>query len=162
MKKEYTLCLPVKENKVLLGMKKRGFGAGRYNGFGGKVEEGETIEQAAIRELGEEIGITDGVLKKVAVLEFSFQTEEKILVTHVFKLTNFYQQPIETEEMKPEWFLFNQIPFSKMWPDDKHWFPLFLQNKLFKGSFFFDKPSDAEYSSRIIEYKLEEVVLDSF
>jgi len=34
-------------------MKKRGFGAGRYNGFGGKVEPGETILQGAQRELQE-------------------------------------------------------------------------------------------------------------
>lgn len=32
---------------VLLGMKKRGFGAGKWNGFGGKVQPGETIEEAA-------------------------------------------------------------------------------------------------------------------
>lgn len=36
---------------VLLGWKKRGFGAFRYNGFGGKVEPGETVAAAAAREL---------------------------------------------------------------------------------------------------------------
>ena len=54
-----TLCIPIKENGVLLGLKKRGFGSGRWNGFGGKVEEGETIEQATLRELDEEVGIKD-------------------------------------------------------------------------------------------------------
>jgi 8-oxo-dGTP pyrophosphatase MutT (NUDIX family) len=38
-------------------MKKRGFGHGKYNGFGGKVEKSETISQAAIREMYEESGI---------------------------------------------------------------------------------------------------------
>lgn len=29
----------------------RGFGAGYYNGFGGKVEAGETVQEAALREV---------------------------------------------------------------------------------------------------------------
>lgn len=44
-----TLVLVVQPGRVLLGMKKRGFGAGKWNGFGGKVQPGETIEQAARR-----------------------------------------------------------------------------------------------------------------
>ena len=44
-----TLVLVCNETQVLLGMKKRGFGEGRWNGFGGKVESGETITEAAIR-----------------------------------------------------------------------------------------------------------------
>lgn len=50
-KKILTLCIIHQENKVLIGMKKRGFGEGRWNGFGGKVQENETIEEAAKREL---------------------------------------------------------------------------------------------------------------
>jgi hypothetical protein len=42
-RKILTLLLIQKANQVLLGMKKRGFGAGRYNGFGGKVEANESI-----------------------------------------------------------------------------------------------------------------------
>ena len=40
---------------MLLGMKKRGFGTGKWNGFGGKVEVGETVADAAQRELEEEV-----------------------------------------------------------------------------------------------------------
>ena len=157
MKTILTLCVPIKENKVLLGMKKRGFGVGRWNGFGGKLDEGETIEQGLMRELYEEVGIQDGVLEKMGILEFSFENDEKILEVPIFKLTDFTGVPRETEEMRPEWFSFDEIPFSQMWPDDQYWFPLFLENKLFEGEFLFDRPSDAEYSSKIISYKLQEV-----
>ena len=44
-----TLLFVLEPGRVLLGMKKRGFGVGRWNGFGGKVQEGETIEEGAIR-----------------------------------------------------------------------------------------------------------------
>lgn len=138
-------------------MKKRGFGSGRWNGFGGKMEEGETIEQATLRELNEEVGITDGQLTKAGVLEFSFQNDEKILQVHIFKLISFSDTSIETEEMKPQWFTFNEIPFPQMWSDDEYWFPLLLNNKLFEGEFLFDRPSDAEYSAKIISQKLNEV-----
>lgn len=155
-----TLCIPIKDNKVLLGMKKRGFGAGRWNGFGGKMEVGETIEQATLRELAEEVGITDGKLSKAGVLDFSFEDGEKeVLEVHVFKLMDFKEEPIETEEMRPKWFSFDEIPFSQMWSDDEFWFPLFLNNKLFEGEFLFDRPSNAEYSAKIISQKLEEVLI---
>lgn len=157
MKKILTLCIPVKDKMVLLGMKKRGFGSGRWNGFGGKMEEGETIEQATLRELSEEVGIKDGQLSKAGILEFSFENDEKILQVHIFKLVDFSDEPVESEEMKPQWFSLDEIPFSQMWSDDEHWFSLLLSDKLFEGEFLFDRPSDAEYSAKIISKKLEEV-----
>jgi 8-oxo-dGTP pyrophosphatase MutT (NUDIX family) len=46
-----------KNSLVMMGMKKRGFGTGKWNGFGGKVEAGESNEGAAIRELEEESSV---------------------------------------------------------------------------------------------------------
>lgn len=159
MKKILTLCVPIKDEKVLLGMKKRGFGCGMWNGFGGKVEEGETIEQAALRELYEEAGIGDGNLIKSGILEFSFEDDdEEILQVHIFRLLDFSDEPVETEEMSPQWFSFEKIPFSQMWADDTHWFPLLLKEKLFEGKFLFDRPSSAEYSAKIISKELSEVL----
>ncbi len=48
-KKVLTLVFVREGDKILLGLKKRGFGKGKWNGFGGKVERGETIKQATIR-----------------------------------------------------------------------------------------------------------------
>src|SRR5262245_31356677 len=103
MRKLLTLCFACKEKEILLGMKKRGFGEGRWNGFGGKVEEGETIEEAAIREMREECGIESKTLKEIGVLDFTFDNEEKVLEVHIFKVTDFSGTPVETEEMKPQW-----------------------------------------------------------
>ena len=57
-RKVLTLVLLREGTKVLLGMKKRGFGVGKWNGFGGKVEAGETVVEAAAREVNEECGLT--------------------------------------------------------------------------------------------------------
>ena len=157
MKKLMTLCIIHKDSKVLLGMKKRGFGKGRWNGFGGKVKESETIEEGVERELYEEAGIKTKNICQLGFLEFSFENSEDILEVHIFRTEEFQDEIQETEEMKPEWFLENEIPFEKMWPGDKFWMPLFLKNKKFKGEIFFDRPSDENYSSRIIRYKIEEI-----
>jgi len=48
-RKLLTLVFIIEPDRILLGMKKRGFGAGWWNGFGGKVQPDETIEEAAKR-----------------------------------------------------------------------------------------------------------------
>jgi 8-oxo-dGTP diphosphatase/2-hydroxy-dATP diphosphatase len=50
-------CLVLKDDKILLGWKKRGFGAGLLTGIGGKKELEETYADTAARELFEESGI---------------------------------------------------------------------------------------------------------
>lgn len=133
-----TLCIIHRHPKVLLGLKKRGFGEGRWNGFGGKVKNGETIEDAAKREISEEAGIEIDKMEKVAVIDFEFKGNPEMLEMHVFRAKNFSGEPKETEEMEPRWFNIDQIPFQEMWPDDRYWLPLFLEGKKFKGKFFFD------------------------
>ncbi|MFH0846144.1 MAG: 8-oxo-dGTP diphosphatase [Patescibacteria group bacterium] len=153
MKKILTLCLIQKNDKILLGMKKRGFGEGRWNGFGGKVEENESIEEATKREFLEESGITVNNLEKMGIMEFIFHTNlEEILEVHIFKSEDFSGELIESEEMKPQWFHIKEIPFNDMWPDDEHWIPLFLENKKFKGKFLFGE------GDSILEKTLEEVL----
>ncbi|KAK3246454.1 hypothetical protein CYMTET_16878 [Cymbomonas tetramitiformis] len=137
--------------KILLGMKKRGFGAGYYNGFGGKVEPGETIEQAALRELEEEAHVTALDMERRGVLRFIFDDNPQPWEVHVFHATEFSGEPLETDEMAPVWFLEADIPFDKMWADDVHWYPLFLGGKCFRGEFFFTK------TTTLVKHTLEEV-----
>jgi len=140
MKRVLTLCLATRDGKILLGMKKRGFGMGRWNGFGGKVEPGETIEEGARREMFEECGVSIGTMEKVGIHEFEFDSKRgEILEVHVFRVDEFRGEPEETEEMKPAWFAFSDIPYDRMWPDDTHWLSLFLEGKKFRTKFLFGK-----------------------
>uniref|UniRef100_M4A4D3 Oxidized purine nucleoside triphosphate hydrolase n=1 Tax=Xiphophorus maculatus TaxID=8083 RepID=M4A4D3_XIPMA len=132
-----TLVLVVQPGRVLLGMKKRGFGAGKWNGFGGKVQPGETIEEAARRELQEESGLTVDVLDKIGNIKFEFVGETEMLDVHIFRADKYNGEPTESEEMRPQWFDCDKIPFSQMWADDVLWFPLMLQKKKFVGYFKF-------------------------
>ncbi|MBU2109803.1 8-oxo-dGTP diphosphatase [Patescibacteria group bacterium] len=136
---------------VLLGMKKRGFGAGRWNGFGGKVNEGEEIIEAARRELLEEARIIVDKVEHVGILDFFWKDKSEVLEVNIFKANDFKGEPVESEEMKPEWFHIDEIPFMEMWPDDKYWFPLFLKDRKFIGRFLFDD------SDNILEQELREM-----
>ena len=150
MRKILTLCLVLRENRILLGMKKRGFGAGRWNGFGGKVEAGETIEVAAKRETEEECGIVITEMEKVGIHEFEFENARgDILEVHVFRVDAWTGEPRETEEMRPQWFTTDAIPYDEMWPDDIHWVPVFLTGKKFRTKFLFGE-GDAILETEVV------------
>ncbi|MBI2055607.1 MAG: 8-oxo-dGTP diphosphatase [Candidatus Sungbacteria bacterium] len=149
-KKILTLCVIHQHPMVLLGMKKRGFGAGRWNGFGGKVKDGETIDDAVLRELREEAGVTAGEIERLGLIDFEFRGNPEILEVHIFRGRHIEGEPRESEEMRPQWFHVNEIPFQEMWPDDKHWFPLFLAGNKFRGKCFFDE------SGNILDIDLSE------
>jgi 8-oxo-dGTP pyrophosphatase MutT (NUDIX family) len=159
MKKVLTLCMVMDEERVLLGMKKRGFGAGRFNGFGGKVEVGESIVEAAIRELGEEVGLVPVTLVQAGVLTFTFADREDVLEVHVFRVSEYTGESQESDEMRPEWFLKHQIPFASMWADDELWFPYLLDGRTFEGSFHFDTVATQQYPGKVLQYTITEGAL---
>lgn len=150
-KKVLTLCLLHTDTHVLLGKKKRGFGAGRWNGFGGKVEAGETIEEAARREFREEAGIEILNLEKAGLMDFEFEGNSEILEVHIFHAREYEGEPTESDEMSPQWFHRDEIPFAEMWPDDPHWMPLFFAGKKFQGRILFGG------GDRIIELDIKEL-----
>lgn len=142
------------ENELLLGMKKRGFGAGRYNGFGGKVTDDETVKEAAVRELREEAGIVATELTVTGQLTFSFASMHEQLLVYVYRVDAWCGVPMETEEMCPEWFNVTQIPYERMWSDDIYWLPLFLAKQNFVGRFHFVAPATATEAATILSHEL--------
>ena len=117
-----TVVFPINERVVLLGMKKRGFGEGWWNGFGGKLKDGETYEVAAARETFEEARIRTNSLLHIANLHFYFNDVLGV-VSKAYMTQDFTGDPEETAEMRPEYFDIDQLPFDEMWPADKLWVP---------------------------------------
>jgi len=141
-----TLCIvhDADGGRVLLGMKKKGFGAERWNGFGGKVEPGETVVAAAIRELQEEAGIEAVAIMPQARLRFTHDVDDRELDVHVFLVSEFSGEPVETDEMSPKWFAVEEIPYDAMWQDDRHWLPRFLAGEALMGKFHFVNLDDQQ------------------
>lgn len=141
--KRATLCFLIQHgctDSVLLGRKKRGFGLGKYNGFGGKIEPGEEATQAAVREVAEECGllVDPSDLMRAGHLTFFFPASPSYDhdVT-LFVATTWTGQVVETEEMAPQWFPLRDLPFSRMWQDDAHWLPHVLAGGLVEAEFTF-------------------------
>ena len=124
-------------SRILLIHKKRGLGAGKVNGPGGRLEPGETPEEAAVRELREELGI--GAREVVEHGELSFQfVDGYALHCHVFRAKGRVGEPVETDEATPLWARLDAIPFERMWADDALWLPLLIAGQHFEGRFLFD------------------------
>ncbi len=132
-----TLLFVIREGKILLIRKKRGLGAGKINGPGGRLEEGETPEQAAVREVEEELLVTPSEIRPAGELSFQFMDGHSIHVW-VFTATECAGEAKETEEAVPLWTELDQIPYDEMWADDRIWVPLMLEGRSFSGRFVFD------------------------
>ena len=163
--KSYTLIFCRREtpsgfNEILLGMKKRGFGTGKWNGFGGKIESGESAEEGAIRELEEESSLVvsgENMLRR-GYLVFNMQESQKIMKVHVYETWKWSGNEAESDEMRPQWWRENSIPFELTWLDDKYWMPLLLESKTFVGrQVTHMQITQAMRSSNIYLYALEHV-----
>ena len=125
------------DDRLLLIHKKRGLGAGKVNAPGGRLEPGETALQAAIRETIEEVRMEPKNPVKRGELFFQFKDGYK-LHGEVFFSTEFSGTPAETDEADPFWCSIGEIPYGKMWEDDRFWLPLALAGTPFRAYFIFD------------------------
>lgn len=135
-----TLCYVVKDEKVLLAMKKRGLGEGKWNGPGGKVQFGETPLQACKREFFEETqaGVVDPEHR--GIIEFVFEKKpDWDQRCYIYVGRDLSGQPQETEEMLPAWYKLDELPFDKMWEDDALWLLGVLKGGRVNMRFYFDE-----------------------
>lgn len=123
--------------KVLLIEKKRGIGAGKINGPGGKIDPGETPLECAIRETQEELHVTAKGVQKMGELFFAMSNIPDIHC-HVYTASDYEGTPTETDEAVPRWTEISQIPYEKMWADDRYWLGRMLGGETFRGRFQFD------------------------
>jgi 8-oxo-dGTP diphosphatase len=141
-----TLVFVIHDGKILLIDKKTGIGAGKVNGPGGKLEDGETPEQCARREIFEELGITVTNLEYCGQQRFQF-TDGLSIRVWVYRTFEFEGEPTESDEACPMWVPLDGIPYERMWEDDSIWLPLMLQGKKFHGRWIFD-------GDRMLDYEL--------
>lgn len=140
MDKYCTLLFLRRENQVLLAIKKRGFGANLFNGVGGKIDPGEEIEHALVRECQEEISVTPLGYHKVGEHDFLMDKDTDQpwhMYVHVYVATSWEGEPRESEEMRPQWFNIDQVPYEQMWQDDPFWLPQVLNGQFVVGNYSF-------------------------
>ena len=132
-----TLLFVRRDGRLLMIEKKRGLGAGKINGPGGRIEPGETALAAAVREVQEEVGVTPTGVAECGLLRFQFADGFSIEGT-VFTATGCVGEPYETPEAVPLWIAPADLPYDRMWADDRVWMPHMLAGRRFSGRFLFD------------------------
>ena len=132
-----TILFVVREDRILPIRKKRGLGAGKINGPGGRIDEGETPLECAVREVEEELLVKPSGVSEGGELLFQFVDGYSIHVW-VFRATEVDGEAGETDEAVPLWTHVDEIPYDEMWADDRIWLPLFLASRPFVGRFVFD------------------------
>ena len=145
-----TLVFVIHGGQILLIRKKRGLGAGKINGPGGRLEPGETPQACAERELREEVGVTAGALVLMGHHRFQF-VDGYSTYGYVYRTHEIEGTAIEPDEAAPRWYDLAAIPFDEMWEDDRYWLPLVIQGRRFSGYWIFD-------GDRMVDYRLD--VLD--
>lgn len=150
---EGTLCFAVRDGQVLLIEKRRGLGEGWYNGPGGKLEDGETPRECAIRETREEVGIEVHDPEKAGELTFYLDGTPRIHC-HVFRTDSFSGDPRPSAEARPEWFPVDEVPYDDMWDDDRYWLPGVLEGETVRGEFRFEGGPPLD-EAEFVDYDLE-------
>jgi 8-oxo-dGTP diphosphatase len=145
---EATLCYPVDGDRVLLIEKQRGVGDGKVNGPGGKLEPGETPRECVVREVREEVGV-DVAPWKVGELHFTFG-DDPFMFVHVYRADDPSGEPEPSAEAEPFWCPVDEIPYDRMWDDDRYWVPHLLDGTKFRGDAVFDADGD-----ELLDWELE-------
>ena len=152
-----TLCFLVDDlpaSRVLLGLKQRGLGAGMFNGFGGKVEAGETVLETAVREMVEESAVQVNPTDMRQMGQFTFYMPAKPewdMEVYAYVATRWTGNPQASPEMVPQWFAVTDVPYAQMWADDAYWLPRVLAGEQLTGVFTF-----AADNVTLASWKLEE------
>ncbi len=151
-----TLCFVFRDQPrpaVLLGYKKRGFGMGKYDGFGGKLKDGEALLDAAQRELQEESGLLVDLPDLTPQGKITFVFPNKPVwdqEVHLFVAQKWTGTPAESEEMKPQWFDLDDLPLHSMWDDSQFWISYILRRQSIEALFTMNDDNETvkEYSIR--------------
>ena len=144
-----TLLFVIWGNQVLCIRKKRGLGAGKINGTGGRIDPGETPEQAAVREVEEELGITPLGVEARGVIDFQFVDGYSIRV-YLFTAPDYQGEPRETDEAIPLWASVEEMPYDEMWADDRLWLPMLFAGQNVEGRVIFDGDVMLDYEFQVL------------
>ncbi len=142
-------CFLIKDNKVVVTKYKEGNKkAGYYEIPGGKIEEGETPEQTAIREMKEETGLKIKNLKNKGKMIIEYP--DRIFDFDVFLCNESEGEPQNFEENTSEW-----IEIKELLKKEK-----ILSNIMILDRFFIKGLIDEQYNIKMhIQVDNEENIL---
>lgn len=136
-----TLCYVMHEGKTLMlfrNKKPNDYHEGKWNGLGGKFEEGESPEDCAIREVEEESGIKMITPKMKGIITFPMFDNKKDWYVFLFTTENFRGELVDSNEGKLEWIPNDELVNLNLWDGDKIFIPWLFEDKYFSAKFIYE------------------------
>ena len=150
MATEATLVEIIDGGRLLLKRATRGISKDKWNGPGGKIDEGETPEECARRETLEETGLQVGHLLYHGLIRFhNYGKDDVDFAVHLFSTKEFRGQLEAGDEGELRWFPVDDLPFAQMWKDDEYWMGMLLKGERFDADFWFD-----ESNKKILKHEI--------
>lgn len=137
-----TLCYIEDNDKTLMlerVKKSNDVHHGKFNGLGGKLEDGESPEQCAIREVHEESGLTIRNPKLVGLLTFPKFIGPQHWYVYVFKATRFSGTLINSAEGNLAWHETKTLTQLPLWQGDRYFLNWIAQGRFFCAKFIYEE-----------------------
>lgn len=148
-----TLCEVFKGKRLLLKKANRGISKGKWNGLGGKIEGGESEKENAVREMEEESGLKAKRLERRGTIYFSKGSRgNRMGRISLFMCNNSSGRLVESDEGELKWFDAGNLPYDKMWDDDRYWMPLLMRGYAFEADFIYDKRME-----KVLEFSIRKI-----
>ncbi len=133
-----TLCYLKKDGKTLMlhrVKKENDMHEGKYNGLGGKFEEGETPQECAVREVFEESGLSAKNLILKGVITFPAFAKNEDWYVFVFVIDKFEGEMTVSCEGNLEWVNDCDLLNLNLWAGDKIFLKWLEQDRFFSAKF---------------------------
>ena len=143
-----TLCYVKKDNKTLMLhriKKENDMHEGKWNGLGGKLENGESPEECVIREVKEESGLEIKNPKLKGILTFPAFDGNEDWYVFVFIAEEFKGELIDSPEGKLEWIDDDKLTQLNLWEGDKLFLEWLNEDKCFSGKFIYENGKLVSY-----------------
>ena len=143
-----TLCYVMNGDKTLMlyrNKKENDYHEGKWNGLGGKFEEGESPEECAIREVKEEAGLDVKNPTMKGFITFPNFDEVDDWYVFIFVFKEFEGELIESNEGHLEWIPNNKLPELNLWDGDKIFLEWLFQDKFFSAKFNYEEGKFINY-----------------
>ena len=130
MNKETVLCYIEKKHQYLMlfrNKKINDINKGKYIGIGGHLEKGESKEEALIREIKEETGLSLSSYEYRG--KILFQSDDLIEIMHLYTSKEFSGNLIDCDEGELSWIDIDDILKLPHWEGDEYFLKKLINNE---------------------------------
>lgn len=118
--------------------KENDYHEGKWNGLGGKFEQGESPEECAIREIEEECGLKVKSIKMKGFITFPMFDGKDDWYVFLFTADEFTGELIDSNEGNLAWIKNNALIDLNLWDGDKIFIPWLFADKFFSAKFNYE------------------------